>query len=115
MPTFYLMDTMDQSVRMGKFPNDFLGLFWSAASAKGREGFLPYVVLKQQGMMQINGLAMFVGDRMVGTTKPLEVPLYMGVTGLIRREEKFSSKSRERRTTSCSAAETAKRRPGPKS
>lgn len=82
VPTFYLMDTMDQSVKMGRFPNDFLGLFWSNSSAKGREGFLPYVLLKQKGMIQISGMAYFLKDKMVGTTKSLEVPLYMGITGL---------------------------------
>lgn len=81
VPTIYLMSTMDQAVKMGRLPNDFLGLFWSASSAKGKEGFLPYVSLKQQGTVEINGLAYFKNDKMVGKTKPLEIPLYMGIIG----------------------------------
>ena len=82
VPTLYLMNTMDQSVKMGRFPNDFLGIFWSASSARGREGYLPYITLKPQGTVELSGLAFFRGDKLVGTTKPLEIPLYMGIVGL---------------------------------
>ncbi len=82
VPTLYLLSTMDQSVKMGRFPNVFLGMFWSASSAKGKEGFLPYVTLKSKDTVEISGLAFFRGDKMVGVTKPLEVPLYMGIAGL---------------------------------
>nr|WP_275983707.1 Ger(x)C family spore germination protein [Paenibacillus hamazuiensis] len=81
VPTFYLMDAMDMSVKMGRFPDDFLGIFWSSSSAKGREGFLPYVLLKEKGMVQVSGMAFFKNDKMVGTTKPLEVAMYMGIIG----------------------------------
>lgn len=82
VPALYLLTTMDQSVKMGRFPNDFLGLFWSAMSAKGREGFLPYVEYGKGSTIRINGLAYFVKDKLVGTTGPLEIPLYMGIKGL---------------------------------
>lgn len=81
VPTIYLMNTMDQSVKMGRFPNQFLGMFWSASSSKGREGFLPYVKLKSQGSIQLNGLAYFRNDQMVGVTDPIDIPIYMGILG----------------------------------
>lgn len=82
VPTLYLMTTMDQSVKMGRFPNDFLGIFWSAVSSKGKEGYLPYVELMKEQNVQISGLAYFRGDRMVGSTNPIQVPVYMGIMGI---------------------------------
>lgn len=82
VPSLYLMTTMDQAVKMGRFPNDFLGVFWNASSSKGREGFLPYVELKKEQNIQISGMAYFRGEKLVGISKPIEVPLYMGITGL---------------------------------
>lgn len=82
VPTLYLLSTLDQSVKIGRFPNDFLGMFWSASSAKGQEGFLPYAALKSEDTVEISGLAFFRDDKLVGVTKPLEIPLYMGITGL---------------------------------
>ncbi len=63
VPSLYLMTTMDQAVKMGRFPNDFLGVFWNASSSKGREGFLPYVELKKEQNIQISGMAYFRGEK----------------------------------------------------
>ncbi|MDF2958294.1 MAG: germination protein Ger(x)C [Paenibacillus sp.] len=82
VPSLYLMNTMDQSVKMGRFPNDFLGLFWSSSSAKGSEGYLPYVMLKGQSTMEIGGMAYFKNDKMVGLTQPLEIAMFMAITGV---------------------------------
>jgi spore germination protein KC len=82
VPTLYFMTTMDKSVKMGRFPDDFLGMFWSASSSKGKEGYLPYIELQGKDTVQISGLAYFRGDKMVGSTKPIEVPLFMGIMGL---------------------------------
>jgi spore germination protein KC len=82
VPSLYLLTTMDQAVKLGKFPNDFLGIFWSASSAKGKEGYLPYVDLKSDDSILLSGLAYFRGNKMVGTTNPLEIPLFMGITGM---------------------------------
>jgi spore germination protein KC len=60
----------------------FLGKFWSASAAKGREGFLPYLILKGGGTMEVNGLAYFRDDKMVGVTEPYEITTYMGILGL---------------------------------
>jgi spore germination protein KC len=82
VPTLYLLAMMENAVRMGKLPNVFLGVFWSADSSKGREPYLPYIELKQKGNMEILGLAYFRSDRMVGATKPLEIGVYMAVKGM---------------------------------
>ncbi|CAG7623864.1 Spore germination protein A3 [Paenibacillus solanacearum] len=82
VPTLYLMSTMDSAVKMGKFPNDFAGNFWSNSSKKGQEGLLPYVELMKAENVEISGLAMFKNDKLVGVTQPLEIGAYMGVKGL---------------------------------
>ncbi|MFC5448968.1 Ger(x)C family spore germination protein [Paenibacillus aestuarii] len=82
VPSLYLMTTMDEAVKMGRFPNDFLGLFWSSSSAKGKEGFLPYCELDGQNNIQISGLAYFRGDKLVGTTDGFDITLYMGLMGM---------------------------------
>ncbi|WP_127586601.1 Ger(x)C family spore germination protein [Paenibacillus koleovorans] len=82
VPSLYLLATMDHAVRMGKLPNAFVGTFWIADSALGVEPFLPYVRLVDSGNMQIAGLAMFRGEKMVGHTEPLEIGVYMAMKGL---------------------------------
>lgn len=82
VPTLYLMSTLDEGIRMGKFPKDFIGMFWSNVSKKGQEGFLPYVEIKKEQNVEIKGLAYFVDDHMVGVTKPLEIAGYLAVKGI---------------------------------
>jgi spore germination protein KC len=82
VPTLYLMSTMDSAVKLGKFPNDFVGNFWSNSSKKGEEGFLPYVELMKSQNVELKGLAYFRGSKMVGATQPLEIGAYMGIKGI---------------------------------
>ncbi|MFC5446913.1 Ger(x)C family spore germination protein [Paenibacillus aestuarii] len=82
VPSIYLMTTMDQSVKMGRFPNDILGLFWSASSAKGKEGYLPYCELDGENNIKIRGLAYFRGDKLAGTTDGMDITLFMGIMGM---------------------------------
>ncbi|WP_238404387.1 Ger(x)C family spore germination protein [Paenibacillus paridis] len=82
VPTLYLMSTLDEGSRMGKFPKDYIGIFWSNLSKKGQEGFLPYVELKKEQNIEIKGLAYFRGDHLVGITKPLEIAGYLGIKGV---------------------------------
>lgn len=82
VPTLYLMSTLDEGIRMGKFPKDYIGIFWSNSSKKGQEGILPYVEIKKQQNVEIKGIAYFVGDKMVGVTKPLEIAGYLAVKGM---------------------------------
>jgi spore germination protein KC len=82
VPTLYLMSTLDNAVKLGKFPFDYVGMFWSNTSKKGQEAFLPYVELMKDDNIEIEGLAYFQGPKMVGSTKPFEIAGYMGIKGL---------------------------------
>ncbi|WP_246079044.1 Ger(x)C family spore germination protein [Paenibacillus piri] len=82
VPTLYLISTMDSAVKMGKFPNDFVGNFWSNSSKKGQEGFLPYMDIKKEQNVEIMGLAYFKGSKLAGVTKPFEIAGYMGIKGI---------------------------------
>ncbi|TBL81841.1 Ger(x)C family spore germination protein [Paenibacillus thalictri] len=82
LPTLYLLNTIDQATKMGKFPNDFLGIFWSNASKMGQEGYLPYIELEKKENVGISGIAYFKADKMVGVSKPLEIAAYMGIKGM---------------------------------
>ncbi|WP_337104340.1 Ger(x)C family spore germination protein [Paenibacillus sp. YIM B09110] len=82
IPTLYLMSTLDEGIKMGKFPKDYIGIFWSNISKKGQEGFLPYVELKKSDNVEIKGLAYFKGQKMVGATKPIEIAGYLGLRGI---------------------------------
>lgn len=82
VPTLYLMSTLENAIQMGKFPKDYIGQFWSNSSKQGQEGFLPYVHIKEDENVGVQGLAYFRGDRMVGATKPLEISGYLGIRGV---------------------------------
>ena len=83
VPTLYLTATLDQAVRMGKLPLDFVGFFWTNSSKKGQEGYLPYVeIIKKNENVQISGIAYFKGDKMVDTTTPGEIGAFMAVKGI---------------------------------
>jgi spore germination protein KC len=82
VPALYLSAMMEHAVSLGKFPNDFVGIFWSASSSKGREPFLPLVEVKKEQNVEISGMAYFRGDKMVGVLKPLEIGFYMAVMGI---------------------------------
>lgn len=82
VPTLYLISTMDSAVRMGKLPENYIGMFWSNLSRQGQEGFLPYVRMKKEQNIEINGLAYFRGDKLIGVTKPLEIGTYMAIKGM---------------------------------
>jgi spore germination protein KC len=79
VPTLYLLATMDNAVKMGKLPNDFLGIFFSSNSAKGQEGYLPYLELKKKFTMEIEGLAYFKNNKMVGTTNSQQIGQFMAM------------------------------------
>lgn len=77
VPTLYLLTTLEQAVKMGKFPNDFIGIFWSYSSKRGQEGYLPLVEITDGAHVKLSGMAYFKSDRMAGETRPLEIGAYM--------------------------------------
>jgi spore germination protein KC len=50
VPTLYLQSTLEHAVKMGKFPRNEIGRFWSNSSKKGQEGFLAYLEVKKMTM-----------------------------------------------------------------
>ncbi|WP_059105704.1 Ger(x)C family spore germination protein [Shouchella shacheensis] len=80
VPTLYLANMVDNSVELGKFPENFIGLFWRRLSSKGQDAFLPYLEIQSDENVQIDGLAYFKGDQMVGTIDPIEIGVYMALT-----------------------------------
>ncbi|USG67988.1 Ger(x)C family spore germination protein [Brevibacillus ruminantium] len=82
IPTLYLSAMMDHAVSLGKFPRDFLGIFWSSLSKKGQEPFLPVIKVKRNENAEIAGMAYFVEDRMVGLLQPLEIGFFMAAKGI---------------------------------
>lgn len=81
VPTLYLLSTMDRAKDSGKLPNDFVGRFWTLESSDGQEGYLPYVSIKQENNLKIQGLAYFQGNHMVGKTTPYQIMNLMQVIG----------------------------------
>jgi len=82
VPTVYLISMLDNAVKMGKYPQEFVGRYWSNVSKTGEEGVLPYVKMKKEEIVELAGIAIFKGDRMVGSTKPLDIAAYMSIKGL---------------------------------
>jgi spore germination protein KC len=77
VPTLYLVNMMDQSVKQGTLPNVFLGNFWSALAAKGQDPVLPLIRVLNPEQVQMEGLAVFRDERMVGTLNSMETAMYM--------------------------------------
>lgn len=81
VPSLYLAEMVESLVDLGKFPESFIGKFWSVFSSKGQDGYLPYFHIKGKRTIQINGLAYFQGDKMVGKTRPQEIGSFMAGIG----------------------------------
>ncbi|MBP1964432.1 Ger(x)C family spore germination protein [Paenibacillus aceris] len=79
VPTLYLLATLEHARQMGKLPNIFLGVFFSASSAKGQEGTVPYLELKKESSIELAGMAYFKNDKMVGTSTALQIGHYMAI------------------------------------
>ncbi|WHY03039.1 Ger(x)C family spore germination protein [Neobacillus sp. DY30] len=84
IPSLYLADMVDNLSAMGKYPPSFIGLFWTIYSSKGQDPYLPYLKLRGNSTIQLNGLAYFHGDKMVGKINPLEIGVFMSVIGIGR-------------------------------
>ncbi|WP_071394683.1 Ger(x)C family spore germination protein [Bacillus tuaregi] len=81
VPSLYLAEMVDSLIQLGKFPPSFIGLFWSTLSSQGQEGYLPYFQIKGKSNIQINGLAYFKDDKMVGKTTPNQIGIFMAGIG----------------------------------
>lgn len=90
LPTLYLVSTMDHAVELGKIPNVFIGNYWSTLSSQGQDPVLPLISVKGKDQINLEGLAVFKGPKMVGQLEPLEVAAFMEITGVKRAGYSFS-------------------------
>ncbi|RKQ19620.1 Ger(x)C family spore germination protein [Ureibacillus endophyticus] len=81
VPALYLSDTLENAMRFGKLPREYLGKFWIDEADVGVDGALPYVRLIEQERILVDGLAYFKDDKMVGTMSPFEIGVYLGMKG----------------------------------
>lgn len=84
VPTLYLVSTMDHAVDYGKIPNVFLGNYWSVLSSQGQDPVLPLISVKGKDQIDLSGLAIFKGSKMVSQLNPLEVAGFLEITGVKR-------------------------------
>ncbi|MCL6627237.1 MAG: Ger(x)C family spore germination protein [Alicyclobacillus shizuokensis] len=83
VPTLYLISTMDQAIRLGKFPTEFLGVAESKVVMKGRDMVLPYVDVQHGETMLLQGMAFFRDYRLAGVVTGIPgVYTYMELCGI---------------------------------
>lgn len=80
VPTLYLVSMLDQAVKLGRIPNVFIGNYWTILASEGRDTVLPLISVKGTDQIELEGLAVFKGARMVDTLQPLEVAAFMELT-----------------------------------
>ncbi|WP_102346323.1 Ger(x)C family spore germination protein [Bacillus sp. Marseille-P3661] len=79
VPSLYLSDTLDNAVRFGKLPREYLGKFWIDISDDGVNAVLPSVKAIDGDRILVDGLAFFRNEKMVGRTTPIEIGMYMSM------------------------------------
>ncbi|MFT4414189.1 Ger(x)C family spore germination protein [Fredinandcohnia humi] len=79
VPSLYLSDTLDNAVRFGKLPREYLGKFWIDISDDGVNAILPAVKVIDGDRILVDGLAFFQNEKMVGRTTPIEIGAYMSM------------------------------------
>lgn len=79
VPSLYLSDTLNNAVRFGKLPREYLGKFWIDISDDGVNAILPTVKVIQDDRILVDGIAFFREEKMVGRTTPVEIGMYMSM------------------------------------
>ncbi|THE13001.1 Ger(x)C family spore germination protein [Bacillus timonensis] len=77
VPALYLGDTLDNAVRFGKLPREYLGNFWIDLSDKGIDPVLPGIKVINNDRIMVDGIAYFRGGKMVGLASPIEIGAFM--------------------------------------
>lgn len=81
VPALYLAETLDNAVRFGKLPEEYLGKFWINLSDVGVEAILPIVKPVGNDRIFVSGLSYFNEEEMVGSMTPLEIGAYLALIG----------------------------------
>ncbi|MCR2823018.1 Ger(x)C family spore germination protein [Lederbergia panacisoli] len=79
VPALYLNVMVENTVKLGKFPNNPIGVFWRIHTSKGQDSFLPFLEIKRGGNINLEGLAYFKGDKMKGEIAPIQIGLLMAI------------------------------------
>ena len=82
VPSLYLSDTLDNAVRFGKLPREYLGMFWIDLSNPGVDATLPRVRVINNDRILIDGMAYFKGNKMINKFSPIEIGMYMALKGM---------------------------------
>lgn len=82
VPTLYILSMMEKAVKSGKLPADYIGTFWSADTKWGQSAYLPHVALRNKENILIDGLSFFSRGKMVDTTLPEEIGIFMAIQGM---------------------------------
>ncbi|HZG85144.1 Ger(x)C family spore germination protein [Paenibacillus sp.] len=80
VPALYFAQTFRQATKMGKLPASTMGRFWIDRSKEGKDGFLPYITVKNKENIEVSGVAYFRDDKMQGVLRPHEVAYFNGLT-----------------------------------
>ncbi len=80
IPSLYMSNTLDNSVRFGRLPREQFGKFWVDISDFGVDGHLPLVKVMDTDRILINGIVYFKGNKMVGTMTPIQTGMYLAIT-----------------------------------
>lgn len=79
VPALYVADTLDNAVKFGKLPREYLGRFWIDLSDQGIDGVLPAVKVVNNDRILVDGIALFNREKMVERTSPIEIGVFMGL------------------------------------
>ncbi|MRG84704.1 Ger(x)C family spore germination protein [Salinibacillus xinjiangensis] len=79
VPSLYLSETLDNSVRFGKLPREYLGKYWIDLSDPGVDAILPTVKVQNNDRILLDGMAYFKGEKMVDKFPPIEIGVYMSI------------------------------------
>ncbi|GAA0302295.1 Ger(x)C family germination protein [Gracilibacillus halotolerans] len=79
VPSLYLSETLNNAVRFGKLPPEYLGKFWIDLTTDGIDAALPSVKVKDNDRILVDGMSYFHGNSMAGKFSPVEVGIYMSM------------------------------------
>lgn len=80
VPSLYLANTLNQAVKFGKLPKEYLGKVWIDLSDIGVDAMIPLVKPMGDHIM-LDGLAYFKDDKMVGKLSPMETGGILAMMG----------------------------------
>lgn len=80
VPSLYLASTLQDAVRYGKLPSEYLGKIWIDFSDIGVDAMVPLVKSKGDHIL-VDGLAYFRGYKMVGKLSPTETGAVLALQG----------------------------------